>query len=95
MHDTISMLERPLGDITLGEAEAWLQKLLRYNDGVPWFEPAALRHGLAERWFEICYTHPQPHLMGVRQFWRSSLASSFSPTSRQQLQFWLKAVRKF
>ena len=95
VHDTISMLQRSLGDITLSEVEAWLQKLLRYNEEVPWFEPAALRYGLAERWFEICYTHPQARLRGLRQFRRSSLASYFSPTSRQQLQFWMKAVRKF
>ena len=95
VHNTISMLERPLGDITLSEAEVWLQKLLRYNKEMSWFEPVALRHGLAERLFEICYTHPQSRLLGARQFRRSSLASYFSPTSRQQLQFWTKAVLNF
>lgn len=94
VHNTIAMLDRPLGDVRLEEIEAWLSKLIWYNDEQPLFEPAALRHGLGERWFEVCYTHPQPLLRGVLQFGRSRLANYFPLESSKRLKFWAKAMRQ-
>jgi glycosyltransferase involved in cell wall biosynthesis len=95
VHNTIAMLGRPLGDITLAEVEAWLRKLIAFNDQQPLFEPAALRQGLGERWFEVCYTHPQRRLGSVRHYGRSPLAAYFSLSGRQQLKFWLQAISRF
>lgn len=95
VHNTIAGLERPLGDVGLSEAEVWLCRLLRHNDEQPLFEPAALRQGLGKRWFEVCYAHPQPRLLSLRQFGRSPLAAYSSVTSVQQLKFWAKSVRAF
>ena len=95
VHNTIAMLGRPLGDITLAEVEAWLLKLAAFNDRQPLFEPVALQRGLGERWFEICYTHPQRRLRGAKQFGRSPLAAHFPVSGSQQLKLWLQAVRRF
>ena len=92
VHNIIAALERPLGDVGLPEAEAWLCRLLRYNHERPLFEPAALRQGLGERWFEVCYTHPQPRLHSARQFERSPLAAGFSMPGSQRLRLWVKAL---
>ena len=91
VHNTIAALERPLGDVGLPEAEAWLCRLLRHNHERPLFEPAALRQGLGKRWFEVCYAHPQPRL-SLRQFGRSSLAAGFSTLGSQRLRLWVKAI---
>lgn len=95
VHNTIAMLERSAGDLTLAEIEAWLQKLLRHNDSQPLFEPAALRQGLAERWFEVCYTYQNPRLGSILQFQKSPLAAHVSLSSRQRLKFWVQALRNF
>ena len=92
VHNTIAVLERPLGDVSLPEAEAWLGRLLRHNQERPLFEPAALRQGLGRRWFEVCYAHPQPRLHSVRQFERSPLAAGFSMMGSQRLRLWVKAI---
>jgi glycosyltransferase involved in cell wall biosynthesis len=93
VYNTIAMLERPSGDITLDEVDAWLQKLLRHNEQHPLFAPVALRRGLAERWFEVCYTYPSPRLGGLLRYRRSPLAAHCPLTGRQQLGFLMRALR--
>jgi glycosyltransferase involved in cell wall biosynthesis len=95
VHNAIAMLERSIGDVTLAEVEAWLRKLISFNDEQPLFDPKALRRGLGERWFEVCYTYPQRRLSGPRQFGSSPLAAYVSLTNQQRLKFLLKAVRQF
>lgn len=95
VYNTIAMLERPLRDIKLTEVEAWLQKIVRHNESVPLFEPAALLRGVGERWFEVCYTHMQPRLKNIHMYFSSSLAA-YAPTSvQQQALLLLRAVRCF
>ena len=95
VYNTIAMLERPLGDVCLSEVEAWLQRLIQFNDEQPLFEPTALRQGLGERWFEVCYTHSQPRLGSILKFKRSPLARYFSPSGRQWLKFLAKVMTRF
>ena len=95
VYNTIATLERPLGDVSLAEVETWLQRLIQYNEEQPLFEPTALRQGLGGRWFEVCYTHSQPHLGSISKFKRSSLATYFSPSGRQWLKLWMKAMQRF
>lgn len=92
VHNTIAVLERPLGDVCLAEAEAWLCRLIRHNHERPLFEPAALRQGLGKRWFEVCYAHPQPRLHSIRQFEGSPLATGSSMVGSQRLKLWMKAI---
>ncbi|MCI1188910.1 glycosyltransferase family 2 protein [Hymenobacter sp. DH14] len=94
LHNVISMLNRPLGDLTLKEVEMWLLKIILYNDEKPLFEPSALRHGLGERWFEVCYTYPQNWLKGIWEFENSPLAKYFAITLRQRFKFWIKSLSK-
>lgn len=95
VHNTVAMLERPLRDVTLVEMDAWLQKLIRYNDERPLFEPYALRQGLAERWFEVCYTHLKPKLDNGLVYLRSPLKSYYSAGTQKRIKFWLQLLRKF
>ena len=95
VYNTIAALEHPLGDVSLAEVETWLQRLIQYNEEQPLFEPAALRRGLGGRWFEVCYTHSQPRLGSIFKFKRSSLATYFSPSGRQWLKFFAKAMQQF
>lgn len=95
VYNTIAMLERPGKDITLDEVEAWLQKLVAHNEQQPLFEPAALRCGVGERWFEVCYTYPHPRLSGLLRYRRSPLATYWPLGSRQQLAFLVRALRTF
>lgn len=95
LHNAIAMLDRPLGDLQLAEVELWLRKLIQHNDEQPLFEAEALRQGLGERWFEICYAHPQPYFGSARQYNNSSLATYYIPTSRKKLKFWAKSMRNF
>ena len=92
VHNTIAVLERPLGDVGLFEAEAWLCRLIWHNHERPLFEPAALRQGVGKRWFEVCYAHPQPRLHSVREFERSPLAAGFLMVGSQRLKLWVKAI---
>lgn len=94
VHNTIAMMNRPLGDICLEEVELWLSKLIQYNDDQPLFEPASLRYGLGERWFEVCYTHPQPRLRSVLQYGRSRLSTYFPLENSKWLRFWAKGMRQ-
>lgn len=93
IHNAIATLDRPLSDVSLEEIEAWLRKLIFYNDQNSLFDAAALRRGLGERWFEACYV--QRRLRGVKQFGRSPLASYFPLTGKQRVRFWAKALRRF
>lgn len=95
VYNNISMLERPSRDVTLAEAEVWLQKLLSYNEQQPLFEQAALRRGLGERWFELCYTYSQARLGSLLHYRRSPLARYWQPTSRQRLGLVMQALRSF
>lgn len=95
IHNAIAMLGRPFGNIKLEEVEEWLCKLIQYNDKQPLFEAAALRRGLGERWFEVCYTHRLPLFGNVQQFRRSSLATYFPVTCMQWLKFIGRAIRDF
>ena len=95
VYNTIATLERPLGDVSLSEVEAWLQRLIQYNEEQPLFEPTALRQGLGERWFEVCYSYSQPRLGSILKFKRSPLARYFSPSGRQWLKFLAKAMQRF
>ena len=95
VYNTIAMLERPLRDIKLTEVEAWLQKIVRHNETVPLFEPAALRRGVRERWFEVCYTHMQPRMKSFRTYFGSPLATYAPASMRQQTLFLVQAVRRF
>lgn len=94
VYNTISMLERPLRDIKLTEVEAWLQKIVLHNEIMPLFEPAALRRGVGERWFEVCYTHMQPRLKNIRAYFASPLAAYAPASVRQQALFLLQAMRR-
>jgi glycosyltransferase involved in cell wall biosynthesis len=93
IHNVVAMVGSPLGDISLDEVEEWLLRLIQYNAEQPLFEPAALRRGLGERWFEMCYAHPQPWLRNVRRFEHSPLATYFPVTGSKRLKFWAKALR--
>ena len=95
VYNNVAMLERPSGDVSLAEVEAWLQKLLAYNEQQPLFEPQALRRGLGERWFEVCYTYRQARLGSWLHYRRSPLARYWQPTGRQQLGLALQALRTF
>jgi glycosyltransferase involved in cell wall biosynthesis len=95
VYNNIAMLERPIGDVTLAEAAAWLQKLVAYNEQQPLFEPAALRRGVGERWFEVCFTYQQPRLKGLGQYYRSPLAREWQPTAKQRLSLAVRALRGF
>ncbi len=95
VYNAIAMLERSSNDIKLDEVDAWLQKLLAHNEQQPLFEPAALLRGLAERWFEVCYTYAGPRLGGLLRYQQSPLAAHHSLTSRQRLGFLLRALRAF
>ena len=95
VYNTIAMLERPGGDITLDEVATWLQKLLHHNEQQPLFEPAALRRGLGERWFEVCFTYQQPRLRGLAQYYRSPLARYWQPSAKQRLSLAVRALRGF
>ena len=92
VHNTIAVLERPLGDVGLEEVEAWLCKLIQHNNEHSLFEPAALNQGLGKRWFEVCYAHPQPRLYSARVFGRSPLATCFPLAGSQRLRLWVKAI---
>lgn len=92
VHNTIAVLERPLGDVGLAEVEAWMCRLIHHNHEQPLFEPDALRQGLGKRWFEVCYAHPQPRLQSARQFERSPLAAGFPLMDSQRLRLWVKAI---
>ncbi|WP_400190228.1 glycosyltransferase family 2 protein [Hymenobacter sp. B81] len=93
VYNTISMHGRTLGDITLSEVEALLQKMLAHNQHTPLFDQAALRRGLGERWFEVCYTHPQPRLGGWRYYHQSPLAAFWQPSTTKRLRFFIKAAQ--
>ena len=95
VYNTIAMLKRPLRDITLKEVEAWLQKLVHHNETAPLFEPAALRRGVGERWFEVCYTHMQPQLKNIRTCLGSPLVAYAPASVRQQVFLLLRAVSRF
>ena len=95
VYNTIAMLERSLRDIKLTEVEAWLQKIVRHNETVSLFEPAALRRGVGLRWFEVCYTHMQPRLENVRTYFGSPLAEYAPASMRQQTLLLVQAVRRF
>ncbi|QKG55507.1 glycosyltransferase family 2 protein [Hymenobacter sp. BRD128] len=95
VYNTLAMLERPPGDVTLAEVDAWLRKLLAFNERQPLFEPAALQRGLGERWFEVCYTYPQRRLGALREFRNSPLAAYSAVAGRQHLKFIVKAFRQF
>jgi len=92
IHNTIAMLERPLGDITLVEVETWLQKLLHFNADNPWFSPTELKRGLGARWFEMCYNHPQAWLGSIRDFRRSTLSCYLPVDHWQRLKFLAKSL---
>lgn len=94
LHNTIAMLERPLGDLTLAEIEAWLDKIYAYNTQVPWFEPTALKRGLAQRWFEVCYNHPAARLRSIRTYYRSPLAQQVSLPLSKRVKFWVHNLRR-
>jgi len=95
VYNSIAMLERPLRDITLEEVAAWLQKLVHHNETSPLFEQAALKRGVGERWFEVCYTHMQPRLRNINAYYKSPL-SAYAPASlRQRAKLLFRAVRCF
>ena len=94
-HNAIAMLERPDINIALEEVNAWLQKMLRYNNQQPLFEPMALQRGLAKRWFEVCYTYSQPRMNGWFQYRRNTLSCYWHPTIQQQIAFAMRALRNF
>lgn len=95
VYNTISMLNKLGNDIPLNEVDAWLQKLVKYNEQHRLFEQAALRKGVGERWFEACYIYHQPRLRSWWQYRRSPLAAYWPLTARQQLAFGIQALRSF
>ncbi len=94
IHSAVSLLNIPLGDLTLAEIEQWLCRLLAHNEQHPRFDSAALHQGLGKRWFEVCYTHPQPFFASLRHFSKSQLAAYYPLTTRQRLKMWAKSMRK-
>lgn len=94
IHNTIAMPERPLGSVRLEEVENWLRKLIVFNDERPWFNTQALRRGLGERWFEVCYTHVRhTGWRGWRAYHQSPLAGAWHPRLWQQLKLMGQAGR--
>ncbi len=94
IHHTISMLERSaMKEIALMEVEEWLNKLALYNKQVPWFEPRALLEGLAQRWFEVCYSCPASRLVAVWQFYRSPLSKVIKIPIAKQLKFVTRSLQ--
>ena len=94
IHSVVSLLDIPLGDLTLAEIEQWLCRLLAHNEQHPRFDPIALRQGLGKRWFEVCYTYPQPFFASWRHFNQSQLAAYYPLTTKQRLKMWAKSMRK-
>jgi glycosyltransferase involved in cell wall biosynthesis len=94
VHNTIAMLERPLTGMLLEEVEAWLNKILSFNDINPLFETKALQKGLGKRWFEVCYTYPQPFFGNLRHFSKSPLAAYYPLTAKQRLKMLTKGIRR-
>ncbi|WP_152559969.1 glycosyltransferase family 2 protein [Hymenobacter sp. IS2118] len=90
IYNKIAMLQ-PLLDVTLSEVERWLHKMVEYNEANPLFDQDALKRGLAQRWFEVCYHHPQAKFQGLRAY--NSSEFSVHATVRQRLKIFAKALR--
>lgn len=93
VHNALAMLTVTGRPVNLLEVEEWLQKLLLHNAGTPWFEQAALRRCLGQRWFEACYTFAPPRLQGATRFYQSSLAGAWKPTLKQHMKLWVRSVQ--
>lgn len=65
-------LRRPTEDRT-DDAEAWLLKLRVANIDARYYNPAAFREALRERWFLVCYLLPGGGLGRWRRYVRSPL----------------------
>ncbi|GGG53532.1 glycosyltransferase family 2 protein [Hymenobacter glacieicola] len=94
IYNLTAMLGRPLQDIRLEEISAWFQKLLQHNEQVPLFDMPALKRGLGERWFEVCYAYTQPNFGSVRAYYKSPFASYASISVRQRAKMWMQSLRR-
>jgi glycosyltransferase involved in cell wall biosynthesis len=95
IHNVISILGRPLNNITFMEIEKWLLKLSVFNLSNTWFDQDALMKVLAQRWFETCYSHSLPKLGSLRAFYSSMLAKLASVPLSKQAKFLAYGVRSF
>ncbi|MBF9236754.1 glycosyltransferase family 2 protein [Hymenobacter sp. BT683] len=94
IYNKIAMLQ-PLQDIQLSEVEAWLYKMVSYNEKFPLFNQNALQRGLGVRWFEVCYGQPLEGFRSMKIYNQSEFSSYASISKRQQLKFLLKSLRSF
>ena len=83
-------LRCPTEDRT-GNAEAWLLKLRAANAGALYYEPAAFREALRERWFLVCYLLPGSGL----ERWRRYVGSPLYERSDIAAPAHLKVLLKF
>lgn len=71
-------------------AEAWLLKLRAANAEARYYNPAALREALRERWFLVCYLLPGGGLGRWRRYVGSSLYTRGDVTAHAHIKVLLK-----
>ena len=71
--ETHSFLRCPFGDRT-EDAEAWLLTLRDANAQAAYYDPAAFRDTLRDRWFLVCYLASGSGLARWRRYFRSPLS---------------------
>ncbi|MET4075377.1 glycosyltransferase family A protein [Hymenobacter sp. UYCo722] len=95
VYNSIAMLKNTLQEISLTEVEMWLQKIVRHNEKKNIFDDLALKRGLGERWFEVCYMHKQSRLNSIRSFYRSSFADYSSVRLGKKAKLWAQMLLRF
>ncbi|WP_062544269.1 glycosyltransferase family 2 protein [Rufibacter tibetensis] len=95
IHHLISHLDRPLQTISLTEINLWLLKLAEFNRKKPFFDQQALLRYLAFRWFQVCYTYPQPKFGSMRHYYQSELCAYCSISSMSKLKMVFKGLQGY
>ncbi|WP_048825644.1 glycosyltransferase family 2 protein [Hymenobacter sp. DG25B] len=91
----VSMLNKPLNNLTHSDVEQWLISIIFHNSVFPIFHPQALKRGISQRWFEFCYNYPLPFARNWSIYKKSTLSKYNSLTFFQKVKFITNSLIKY
>lgn len=73
-------------------SEAWLTRLLTHNDQTGYYERAAFRNVIADRWYRVCYAGWRAGMPAYRDYDKSPLAKLTDTKQPNRRSFWTRSL---
>lgn len=92
LHRIAALLERCKSVNDLYQIDSWFKKILDLNSETQSFDESVLRVQLAQRYFEVCYAHPNFGAKSMQIYFKSSWSDVYKVSKKNRVKYFVKQI---